>query len=216
MPAECTRARMHILVTDLLACPRCGPEFGLILRADELRARRVIEGCLACANCRTQYPVRRGFSDLRFPASGPGVLAPLDAENAREALRLGALLGEGTGARPVALVGEVAGQAGLLGGWMEGIEFLALHADLSDAGEREGVSRLGVGTGRLPFLSGGLGGVAVKGPADVSFIRELARVLAPGARLACLEPAEGAGAEMEAAGLVLRTMSADGVVGVRK
>lgn len=208
---------MHILVTDLLACPRCGPEFGLILRADELRARRVIEGCLACANCRTQYPVRRGFSDLRPSASGPGMLEPLDAENAREALRLGALLGEeGTGVRPVALVGEVAGQAGLLSGWMDGTELLALHADLSDAGEREGISRLGVGAGRLPFLSGSLGGVAVKGPADVSFIRELARVLSPGSRLVCLEPGEGAAAEMEAAGLVLRTMSADGVVGARK
>lgn len=208
---------MHILVTDLLACPRCGPEFGLILRADELRARRVIEGCLACANCRTQYPVRRGFSDLRPSASGSGMLEePLDAENAREALRLGALLGEGAGVRPVALVGEVAGQAGLLGGWMDGIELLALHADLSDAGEREGISRLGVGAGRLPFLSGSLGGVAVKGPADVSFIRELARVLSPGSRLVCLEPGEGAAAEMEAAGLALRTMSADGVVGARK
>ncbi len=207
---------MHILVTDLLACPRCGPEFGLILRADELLARRVIEGCLACANCRTQYPVRRGFSDLRPSASGPGMLEPLDAENAREALRLGALLGGGAGVRPVALVGEVAGQAGLLGGWMDGIELLALHADLSDAGEREGISRLGVGAGRLPFLSGSLGGVAVKGPADVSFIRELARVLSPGSRLVCLEPGKGAAAEMEAAGLALRTMSADGVVGARK
>ncbi|MDE0082762.1 MAG: hypothetical protein OXT72_08960 [Gammaproteobacteria bacterium] len=207
---------MHILVTDLLACPRCGPEFGLILRADELLDRRVIEGCLACANCRTQYPVRRGFSDLRFPASGPGFLEPLDAENAREALRLGALLGEGAGARPVALVGEVAGQAGLLSGWLEGIELLALHADLSEAVEREGISRLGVGAGRLPLLSGSLGGVAVKGPAEVSFIRELARVLSPGSRLVCLEPGDGAGAEMEAAGLALGTMSADGVVGVRK
>ena len=207
---------MHILVTDLLACPRCGPEFGLILQADELLARRVIEGRLACANCRTQYPVRRGFSDLRLPASGPGSPEPLDAENPRDALRLGALLGEGTGARPVALVGGVAGQAGLLGGWMEGTELLAVHADLSDAGEREGITRLGVGAGRLPFLSGSLGGVAVKGPAGASLTRELARVLAPGSGLVCLEPGEGAGAEMEAAGLALRMMSADGAVGVRK
>lgn len=207
---------MHILVTDLLACPRCGPEFGLILRADELRARRVIEGRLACANCRTQYPVRRGFSDLRFSASGPRSPEPLDAENPREALRLGALLGEGSGARPIALLGGVAGQAGLLSGWMDGTELLAVHADLSEAGEREGITRIGVGGGRLPFLSGSLGGVAVKGPADVSFTRELARVLAPGSGLVCLEPGEGAGAAMEAAGLALRMMSADGALGIRK
>ena len=207
---------MHILVTDLLACPRCGPEFGLILRADELLARRVLEGCLACANCRTQYPVRRGFSDLRFPASGADSPEPLDAENPREALRLGALLGEGTGGRPIALVGGVAGQARILSGWMEGIEFLAVHADLSDAGEREGITRLGVGAGYLPFLSGSLGGVAVKAPAGLPSTREFARVLAPGSGLVCLEPGESAGAEMEAAGLALRMMSAEGAVGVRK
>ena len=207
---------MHILVTDLLACPRCGPEFGLILRADELVARRVITGRLACANCRTQYPVRRGFADLRFPPSGSGSPEPLEAENPREALRLGALLGEGAGGRPVALVGGVAGQAGPLGGWMEGVELLAVHADLSGAEEREGISRLGAAAGRLPFLSGSLGGVAVKGADGVYPIPELARVLAPGAGLSCLEPGEDTGPKMEAAGLGLRMMSAEGAVGVRK
>lgn len=52
---------MHILLTDILTCPRCGPEFGLILLADELRDRRVHEGTLGCANCRGRWPVRRGF-----------------------------------------------------------------------------------------------------------------------------------------------------------
>lgn len=58
---------MHLLVTDRLSCPRCGPTFGLILLADDLRDRRVLEGALGCANCRERYPVRGGFGDLRPP-----------------------------------------------------------------------------------------------------------------------------------------------------
>lgn len=57
---------MHILLTDILTCPRCGPEFGLILIADRMAERRVIEGALGCSNCRNRYPVHRGT--VRFTA----------------------------------------------------------------------------------------------------------------------------------------------------
>ena len=207
---------MHILVTDRLSCPRCGPEFGLILRADQLVSRRVIEGRLACANCRAHYPVRKGFSDLRLSAGEAGPGEPLDAEDPEEARRLGALLGEVPKTGPVALIGGVAGQAGLLREWMEGIELLALHADLSDEAEREGVSRLGMEVERLPFLSRSLGGVVVRGPSEQGSTREFVRVLAPGSRLVCVQPGEGVGPEMEASGLELRMTSMEGVVGIRK
>ena len=62
---------MHILLTDRLACPRCGPEFGLVLLAHEVRDRRVLEGDLGCPNCREAYPVREGFADLRPPPRTP-------------------------------------------------------------------------------------------------------------------------------------------------
>ena len=207
---------MHILVTDRLSCPRCGPEFGLILRADQLVCRRVIEGRLACANCRVHYPVQAGFSDLRSPGGRPLPGESLDGEDPEEALRLAALLGEAPKTGPVALIGGVAGQAGLVSEWMDGVELLALHADLSREPERDGVSRLGVDGGRLPFLSGSLGGVVVRGPAEAGSPRELARVLAPGARLVWVRPGEGVRAGMEASGLKLRMSSTEGAVGVRK
>ena len=56
---------MHILVTDRLACSRCGPAFGLVLLADRLENRRVLSGHLGCANCRERYPIIEGFGDLR-------------------------------------------------------------------------------------------------------------------------------------------------------
>lgn len=56
---------MHILLTDVLTCPNCGPEFGLILLADRVENRRVLEGTLGCANCRERYGIDEGFADLR-------------------------------------------------------------------------------------------------------------------------------------------------------
>jgi len=62
---------MHILLTNILSCPRCGPEFGLVLLADRVEDRRVVEGRLGCPNCREQYPVARGVLDARLPADRP-------------------------------------------------------------------------------------------------------------------------------------------------
>jgi uncharacterized protein YbaR (Trm112 family) len=56
---------MHILLTDVLACPRCGPEFGLIVLADVIEERRVRNGRLGCPNCRNSYEVADGVADLR-------------------------------------------------------------------------------------------------------------------------------------------------------
>ena len=58
---------MHLLLTDRLTCPRCGPEFGLILLADKLVDRVVHSGVLGCPNCRDAFQVEDGFADLRAP-----------------------------------------------------------------------------------------------------------------------------------------------------
>jgi uncharacterized protein YbaR (Trm112 family)/SAM-dependent methyltransferase len=59
---------VHLLLTDRVTCPRCGPRFGLILLAERVVDRRVLEGHLGCPNCREHYPVRKGYGDLRPPA----------------------------------------------------------------------------------------------------------------------------------------------------
>jgi len=67
---------MNLVLTDVLACPRCGPPFGLILLADSMRERRVLEGVLGCPNCYGRYPVRGGLADLRaVPEGAPAVSA---------------------------------------------------------------------------------------------------------------------------------------------
>ena len=63
---------MNVALTDHLVCPRCGPPFGLILLAHEVRDRRVRRGEFGCANCRDRFPVEDGFGDLRPPPRGAG------------------------------------------------------------------------------------------------------------------------------------------------
>ena len=44
---------MHILLTDALTCPRCGPDFGLIVLAEGVEDRRV-----PCENNRAERELR--------------------------------------------------------------------------------------------------------------------------------------------------------------
>ena len=66
---------MHILLTDALTCPRCGPEHGLILLADAIEERRVVSGKLGCPNCRTTFPIAGGGGTV--PAFGGGPVPPV-------------------------------------------------------------------------------------------------------------------------------------------
>lgn len=75
---------MNVGLTDHLVCPRCGPPFGLILLARDVRDRRVRQGEFGCANCRDRFPVEGGFGDLRPPPRGPGRGGELAGEEGGE------------------------------------------------------------------------------------------------------------------------------------
>ena len=67
---------MNVVLTDHLVCPRCGPPFGLVLLARDVRDRRVRQGEFGCPNCRDRFPVEGGFADLRPPPRGPEPCGP--------------------------------------------------------------------------------------------------------------------------------------------
>ena len=171
---------MHILLTDVLSCPRCGPDFGLILLADALDARRVREGRLGCPNCRTEYPIRSSVADLRLGEAG-ATAVPVGGEYAERALRLAVLLGvvdqQGivliSGADPD-LVAEVARHL------PEAEVFGGSSTPLSD-GPVPGQSWILHGA-ILPIRSGSLRGIALVGEGPVA-LAEAARALVPGGRL---------------------------------
>ena len=207
---------MHILVTDRLACGRCGPEFGLILFADELKERRVLEGALACSNCREQYPVKGGFGDLRpLPRSRQAAGEPTVPEDPEASLRLGALLGVREGPGLLLVIGPSARHASSLSRMIEGIEVIAVHPELREGLEQEGVSRIAI-AGQLPFLTGSLRGVVLEGEPGSLLLGEAVRVLGSGSRLVFLRPPEGTAAEMQEHEMELLVEADNVLVGVRK
>lgn len=193
---------MHILLTDVLACPRCGPAFGLILLADRVEERRVLEGRLGCANCREEYPICGGEVDLRFPARPGGAAEPARALSADErALRVAALLGARASGEWVLLIGFGADFAKNVSVLLPEIEVIALAVNPVGSGQEvPGVSRVVAGPD-LPFQLGKLQGVALAGGTEAAGIAHLAGVLAPTGRLLIEEPSPGAVEHLWDAGL---------------
>src|SRR5690349_5161137 len=188
---------MHILLTDVLTCPRCGPDFGLILLAEGIEDRRVTGGHLGCPNCRSQFPIRGRVADLRLGASAsPESPASTDPStgDGEAAVRLAALMGL-AGASGLALVaGPGARHAAAVSALVPELEVIAVSesADAAESAEA-GVSRVLASGAGLPFR-GGLRAAALTGGADDARLREGLRVLAPGARLV-VDPAPADAAE---------------------
>jgi len=181
---------MHILLTDILACPRCGPEFGLVLLADRVEERRVLEGRLGCPNCREQYPVRGGAVDARLPGAASAGDGSADGARSGEAssddagagVRLAALLGLADARGTVLIAGPGAALAAEVAALVPELEVVALAAEPDGGDPQPGVTRIAAGD-RLPFRSRTLRGVALTGGAGAARLAEGVRVLQPGARL---------------------------------
>jgi uncharacterized protein YbaR (Trm112 family) len=208
---------MHVALTDILTCPRCGPEYGLVLLANRSVERRVLAGLLGCSNCREQYAVERGAA--RF---GGRVELGAPLADPESALRLAALLGVARGPGFVLLAGEASAHAAAFGELIEDIEVVASgygahSAEASpDAAAVPELSRIGIGTGgRLPLATGKLLGAALTGAAAEAMLEKGARVVAMGRRL-LLEPAPpDAAARVAAAGLKVLLHEGDTLIAVR-
>ena len=90
---------MNVALVDHLVCPRCGPPYGLLLLAHDVRDRRVRTGEFGCPNCRDRFPVVDGFGDLRPPprGAGAGVGGSAAAQEAGSARRVGGGKGQSAG-----------------------------------------------------------------------------------------------------------------------
>lgn len=212
---------MHLLVTDRLCCVRCGPEFGLVLLAEELTERRVLEGALGCANCRERYPVTGGFGDFRPPPRRPlADVGPAEGDDdPEEAIRLGALLGVTEGPGLLLLTGPAVRQAPRLAAMIDDIEVVALDPAMRGEPETSGVTRI-TAEARLPFFTGSLRGVVLEGgelagEGLAGRLQEGIRVLAPGARLVVRRPPEGLARSLEEARLDVLLETPRAVVAVR-
>jgi uncharacterized protein YbaR (Trm112 family) len=196
---------VHILLTDLTTCPRCGPEFGLIALADSLVDRRIRAGSLGCANCRSQYPVRGGIADLRVDGgaalaedsrpgdSGGDTPEPDDSETA---FRIAALLGVSEGGGALLLVGFPAALVIAASKVVPEVEFALLDPPRAEPAAR-GISQLLAGP-VIPLRSRSVRGVALQGDRAATLLPEALRVLRPGARLVVVGAAAAIVSELRA------------------
>ncbi|HET9947736.1 MAG TPA: hypothetical protein VFQ22_02305 [Longimicrobiales bacterium] len=207
---------MHLLLTDRLTCPRCGPELGLILLADRVEDRVVYEGVLGCSNCRDSFPVVAGFADLRAPPRGPlgAGLAGGPDEPVEGPERLLALLGVVGGPGTVALVGEPARHAPAVAGALGEIQVAAVDADLRGWPESPRVSRLAAAPG-LPFFGSVLRAVAVDGRLGPDALTEAVRVAAPRARIVVVHAPDGTAERLRGFGAMVLASEAGTVVATK-
>jgi len=225
---------VYLLVTDRMECPRCGTGFGLILVADGVEDRRVLQGFLGCSNCRDRYPVEDGFADMRpsprepdpedpRALRGSGDLGDGEAEgtpvevddDAGGAFKVAALLGVREGPGFLLLTGPHVRHASRLAAMIEGAEILAADPGLRTVREQPGVTRIWLGA-RLPFQAASLRGVVLHGEDGEALLDEGVRVLSPGGRLVYFAPPSSARARMEAARMELLLEADTVLVGALK
>ena len=194
---------MHVLVADRLTCSRCGPEFGLILRADQTHDRRVTEGVLGCPNCRDQYPITDGFGDLRAPPRSElpkGRAGDPVIRTQEESEYLLPLLGIIRGPATVILIGGPTVLGPGLAALLDDIHVVGADADLARWPNDPSWSRI-VSHPGIPFFSRSLRGVVIDGRLDRDWFEEAARVIAPMSRVVVVNAATTAPEWLQAAGL---------------
>lgn len=183
---------MHPGLVEQLLCPRCGPPYGLVLLAREVRERRVQQGEFGCPKCRGSYPVEAGFCDLRPPPRSPappaGAAASRVASDPDSALRLAAALGVARGPGVLLLDEFHASDARALAGIVGDVEVVVVGWGGQGAAG-SGVSAFVAG-GTIPIRDGAALGVAVGGDRDETAWNESLRVLADGGRLVISGPSD--------------------------
>ena len=198
---------MNVVLTDHLVCPRCGPPFGLILLAHEVRDRRVRRGEFGCANCRDRFPVEDGFGDLRPPprGAGPGGASPGgevvggEGDAATRGLRLAAALGVAEGPGMIVVPDSNRDEAAAIARLVRGIEVVVVGWGGRGLAA-DGVSAFATGP-RMPLRDGVVRGVVAEGGSGAGWWGECLRVLMPGGRVVITDPTPTARDWVQSAGL---------------
>ena len=200
---------MNLQLTDQLTCPRCGPEYGLILLADRVEARRVYEGRLGCAKCRTHFVVKDGVADLVVGEPADGAV-DVDTDPSR----LAALMGVTEGPAMLLLLGAFERAAEEISARLEDIELVVAHGAIQAGDERIGVSRIRIGE-MIPLRDGGMRAVAVANGSDAAQVRGAARVCALAARVVITNISDEVRASLPQLGLHVLAEQGETLVAVR-
>jgi uncharacterized protein YbaR (Trm112 family) len=189
-------------LTEILACPSCGPPNGLILLVESAEGRRVRRGTLGCPQCEESFPIEDGCIRLgpfviESASDSPRDDAP-DSTVVRETGILLAALCALDGKRGYVLLGPgLQHVAGELGSLVPAVEVVQV-GPAADAV----VPTAGPG---LPFLDDGFVAAAFQ-PAGAVLPADGARVVRVGGRIVVLGELSPARAQL---GASVRLLAAD-------
>lgn len=214
---------MRLDLTEVLTCPDCGPEFGLIAFVDRLEEGYVVSGRLDCPQCEARHVIHGRVLTL---ASTPVVAstgresspedanAPVDA-SAQSDLAV-ALLGTPPPAGPVLVAGCAPGVADRVAAATGAavVEYRTTRRPRPATGRCSVVEALSIGAARLPIRTGSLAAVVLGEIATVG-AREASRVLREAGRAVRLAPASGTAPWTEAPGLDVLAADPRALVAVR-
>jgi uncharacterized protein YbaR (Trm112 family) len=196
---------MYLVLTDVLTCPRCGPEQGLIVLTDRMEGRRILEGALGCPICESKYPIHGGLADLRTMDQAPGP-EPEKPGSESDAMRYAALLGIEQGPAIVVMLGVTNEAATEVAAIVRGLEIVTVASEAVDGVEQSGVSRL-LAHGALPLRGSSVRAALIETGVFEGIARDVVRVLAIGGRL--VFPAGQPWFEELVEGGVLRVLAQD-------
>lgn len=147
---------MFIELVDALRCPSPHEESWLVVSADRMVARHIVDGTLGCPVCRAEYPIRSGVVDFRRGATVP--MSPSVPADAGQAIRLAAFLDLSDALGFAVLVGQQGSHALILRGE---VETPLVLVDPPEGVEGEpGISVIRC-DGELPLAAGAARGVAI-------------------------------------------------------
>ncbi|MBT8462549.1 MAG: hypothetical protein KJO44_08485, partial [Gemmatimonadetes bacterium] len=124
---------MLLELSEILACPVCGPPQVMVAVAHESVGRRVSRGFLGCPTCDSRFPVEDGVLYFDRPGSDESreaILASGAALSPEVAMWVGAVLDVAAGSGHLLLARELGEIADAVAGLAEGWEVVSL----SDAG----------------------------------------------------------------------------------
>lgn len=197
---------MLLELSEVLACPRCGPPQVMVAVVHESVGYRVTSGFLGCPTCDSRFPIEEGTVHLQRQEQGEqseaSASSPVSLAD-ESAMLIGAVLDLEQGSGHLLLGPELSEVADAVAALAERWEVVSLNSVRPAHTDRStNVSRIVLPEGESPpVLHSRFGAAALAGDPAPERVGQFAAALRSLGRLAIVAPGPGAVGAMQEAGL---------------
>ncbi len=213
---------MLLELSEILACPVCGPPQIMVAVVHESESHRVTSGFLGCPACDSRFEINAGvvYFTPADGTAGPEAMAraPVGPLPEDSATLLAAVLELQRGSGYVLLGPGLGGLAQAVAALAERWEVVSLGRRAAEGTEDlPSLSRLITGESEpLPLLPGRFAAAAMQGDVGVNELRHVAAALRQAGRLAIVSPGPVAVEAVREAGLGVLAADARVIVAARR